>query len=119
MADEFTAVIGEMFRDPPDRNGRLPLANHKGTMFGVTIPFHVGPSQQLIVLEAYPLQVLCWIFVAFRLHTRLRVVREPGLDDLFVFLAAVFNLISLVSFLYGQLLRLHIVVVVTNILSRH
>lgn len=51
-------------------------------------------------------QVLCWIFVAFRLHTRLRVVREPGLDDLFVVLAAAFNLLSLVTFLYGKHFRL-------------
>ncbi|CAN9083987.1 hypothetical protein CC77DRAFT_570393 [Alternaria alternata] len=85
MADEFTAIIGEMIKTPPDPNEPVPLANQKGTMFGVTIPFHV----------------LCWIFVAFRLHTRLRVVREPGLDDLFVVLAAAFNLVSLVTFLYG------------------
>ncbi|KAG9193102.1 hypothetical protein G6011_03137 [Alternaria panax] len=85
MADEFTAIIGEMIKNPPDPNESMPLANQKGTMFGVTIPFHI----------------LCWIFVAFRLHTRLRIVREPGLDDLFVVLAAVFNLVSLVTFLYG------------------
>jgi hypothetical protein len=58
---------------------------------------HFGSSQ---------VQVLCWIVVAFRLHTRLRVVREPGLDDLFVVLAAVFNLVALVTFLYGKLCAL-------------
>jgi hypothetical protein len=49
--------------------------------------------------------VLCWVVVGFRLHTRLRIVRQLGLDDLFVVLAAVFNLVSLVTFLYGKILR--------------
>lgn len=40
--------------------------------------------------------------VFFRLHTRFRVVREPGWDDYFVVLAAVFNLISLIAFLEGM-----------------
>jgi len=44
---------------------------------------------------------LSWIFVAFRLHTRLRVVRQPGWDDAFVVLACLFNLGSLVAFLGG------------------
>ncbi|KAI4942274.1 hypothetical protein J4E91_010248 [Alternaria rosae] len=85
MADEFTRIIEEMMLTPPNPNAPLPLANKKGTMFGVSIPFHI----------------LCWIVVGFRLHTRLRVVREPGLDDLFVVLAAVFNLISIIAFLQG------------------
>jgi hypothetical protein len=40
--------------------------------------------------------------VGFRLHTRLRVVREPWWDDLFVFLAAVINLVSVIAFLGGM-----------------
>lgn len=62
------------------------------------------------------LQVLSWLVVIFRLHTRLRVVREPGWDDLFVFLAALVNLISVVSFLGGNSLLAdmhHIVLVLT------
>ncbi|KAI8942357.1 hypothetical protein NX059_000433 [Plenodomus lindquistii] len=85
MSDQFTAVITAMMSHPPDPNEPLPIANHKSTMFGVTIPFHV----------------LSWLFVGFRLHTRLRVVREPGWDDAFVVLAALFNLISLIAFLGG------------------
>ncbi|KAF1944326.1 hypothetical protein EJ02DRAFT_442619 [Clathrospora elynae] len=83
MADEFTTIIGGMMQSPPNPNEPIPFTNHLGTMYGVSIPFHV----------------LSWIFVAFRLHTRLRVVREPGLDDLFVVLAALFNLVSLITFL--------------------
>lgn len=48
------------------------------------------------------MQVLSWIAVGFRLHTRLRVVREPWWDDLFVFLAAVLNLVSVIAFLAGM-----------------
>lgn len=53
------------------------------------------------------MQVLSWIVVGFRLHTRLRVVREPGWDDLFVVLAAVVNLVAVSSFLEGTLARKH------------
>ena len=41
--------------------------------------------------------------VGYRLHTRFRIVREPGWDDVFVVLAALFNLISLIAFLGGTL----------------
>jgi hypothetical protein len=44
MADEFITIIGEMIKTPPDPNEPMPLANQKGTMFGVTIPFHVCPT---------------------------------------------------------------------------
>ncbi|KAG9202953.1 hypothetical protein G6514_003734 [Epicoccum nigrum] len=54
-------------------------------MYGVTIAFHI----------------ISWVAVGFRLHTRLRVVREPWWDDLFVFLAALVNLVSVVAFLAG------------------
>jgi hypothetical protein len=45
--------------------------------------------------------------VAFRLHTRIRVVREPGWDDFFVVLAALFNLVSLIAFLGGTAFHHH------------
>ena len=49
-----------------------------------------------------PIQIVSWVAVGFRLHTRLRVVREPWWDDLFVFLAALVNLVSVVAFLAGK-----------------
>lgn len=85
MADVFKAIVIEMMQNPPDPHESIPLANHKATMFGISIPFHV----------------LTWLMVCFRLHTRFRVVREPGWDDYFVVLAAVFNLISMIAFLGG------------------
>ncbi|KAH7398178.1 hypothetical protein BKA66DRAFT_407290 [Pyrenochaeta sp. MPI-SDFR-AT-0127] len=85
MSDQFAPIIFDMVNNPPDPNEPLPLANHKATMFGVTIPFHI----------------LSWIVVGFRLHTRLRVVREPGWDDFFVVLAALLNLVSVIAFLGG------------------
>lgn len=45
---------------------------------------------------------MSWIAVGFRLHTRIRVVREPWWDDLFVFLAALVNLVSVIAFLAGK-----------------
>lgn len=53
-------------------------------------------------LPSLHLQILSWLAVGFRLHTRIRVVREPWWDDLFVFLAALFNLVSVVAFLAGE-----------------
>jgi hypothetical protein len=37
------------------------------------------------------------------LHTRLRIVREPGLDDAFVVVAAIFKLVTLIGFYGGTL----------------
>ncbi|KAH9874361.1 hypothetical protein IAQ61_003550 [Plenodomus lingam] len=85
MTEHFANIVATMMAHPPDRNAPLPLANHKSTMFGVTISFHV----------------VSWLFVGFRLHTRFRVVREPGWDDVFVVLAALFNLVSVIAFLGG------------------
>ncbi|KNG51584.1 hypothetical protein TW65_91070 [Stemphylium lycopersici] len=102
MVDEFTSIIRVMMKNPPDPNEPIPLANQKGTMYGVTIPFHV----------------LCWTFVAIRLHTRIWVVREPGLDDVFVVLAAVFNLISMITFLHGTTLGMgHHLIYIFDILQ--
>jgi hypothetical protein len=40
--------------------------------------------------------------VCLRLYTRLHVVRQPGWDDAFVILAAVFNVVAQSTFLGGQ-----------------
>lgn len=50
------------------------------------------------------LQMLSMVAVGFRLHIRLRVVREPWWDDFFVFLAALVNLVALITFLGGTLI---------------
>jgi hypothetical protein len=34
-------------------------------------------------------QLLAWLAVLFRLYVRVKVLREPGLDDVFVLLAVV------------------------------
>ncbi|XPS76819.1 hypothetical protein M3J09_008864 [Ascochyta lentis] len=83
--DQLSSIIGEMLKAYPDPKGARPVANYPATMYGVTITFHI----------------LSWIAVGFRLHTRLRVVREPWWDDLFVFLASMINLVSVVAFLGG------------------
>jgi hypothetical protein len=51
-------------------------------------------------------QVLSLIAVGFRLHTRFRVVRDPGLDDVFIIAAAVFKLIGLIAFYGGSSLKI-------------
>lgn len=40
--DQFTAIIVDMLKSPPDPNAPLPLVNRQGTAYGVTIPFHVS-----------------------------------------------------------------------------
>lgn len=47
--------------------------------------------------------MISWVAVGLRLHTRLRVVREPWWDDLFVLLAAMMNLVSVIAFLSGKI----------------
>lgn len=56
-------------------------------------------NSPLNIRETDTWQILGWIAVGFRLHTRFVVVREPGWDDVFVILAAVFNLVSMIAFL--------------------
>lgn len=53
----------------------VPLANKTETVLGVIIS----------------LQILSWGCGLLRLWTRLRVIRSPGWDDLFVFLSMVRN----------------------------
>ncbi|KAH7128150.1 hypothetical protein B0J11DRAFT_430864 [Dendryphion nanum] len=83
--DVFVKVFLEMMKNPPDPNDPGPLSNRKETMYGVVIPFHI----------------ISWATVVFRLYTRFRIQRNPGWDDLFVVLAAIFNLIAMVCFLVG------------------
>ncbi|KAF1919682.1 hypothetical protein BDU57DRAFT_441371 [Ampelomyces quisqualis] len=97
---EFIPFIMQMMADPPDPNV-VPLGNRHATIYGVTIPFHI----------------LCWVAVGLRLHTRLRVVRQPGLDDLIIVFALVFKLIGLVAF-YGGLregMGKHIIYIFNNL----
>ncbi|KAJ8118369.1 hypothetical protein OPT61_g647 [Boeremia exigua] len=83
--DQLSAVIGEMMKEYPNPDGVRPISNYPATMFGVTIVFHL----------------LSWAAVMCRLYTRIRVVREPWWDDLFVFLAAIVNLVAVIGFLAG------------------
>ncbi|KAJ8112505.1 hypothetical protein OPT61_g5133 [Boeremia exigua] len=71
----WDALLLEMVQKAPDRNEPLPLSNRPETIYGTTITF----------------LVVTWIAVFFRLWVRLRVVREPGWDDLLVVLAAILN----------------------------
>ncbi|EAT78609.1 hypothetical protein HBI56_172300 [Parastagonospora nodorum] len=82
---EFIPFMLEMFKNPPDRNAPLPLGNRPSTVYGVTMPFHV----------------LSLLAVIFRLHIRFRVVREPGLDDLWIVVAAIMKLVGLAAFFGG------------------
>ncbi|KAF3003687.1 hypothetical protein E8E13_008735 [Curvularia kusanoi] len=83
--DAFSSAIYEMSQAYPDPKGKRPVANYPVTMYGVTIVFHV----------------IAWVAIGFRLHTRLRVVREPWWDDFFVLMAGVVNLVSVIAFLGG------------------
>jgi hypothetical protein len=47
------------------------------------------------------IQALSFVAVGLRLHTRLHIVRQPGWDDAFVAIAALFNLIGQITFLGG------------------
>lgn len=82
---EFVPIIEAMMRDPPDPNEVVPLANRRKVAIGVVLPF----------------LVLSWIAVALRLHTRLHIVRQPGWDDAFVTIAAVFNVVAQIAFIGG------------------
>ncbi|KAF2738066.1 hypothetical protein EJ04DRAFT_67926 [Polyplosphaeria fusca] len=83
MVSAFERIMLEMMQNPPDPNEPLPTSNLPVTMYGATIPFHI----------------LAWTAVLWRLYTRFKIVREPGWDDFFVILAALFNLVSMITFL--------------------
>ncbi|KAK1764360.1 hypothetical protein QBC33DRAFT_572436 [Phialemonium atrogriseum] len=69
---------------------RVPFTNTPGCLIGFTVTF----------------LALSWLFVLPRLYVRLRVVRMPGLDDLFVFLYLIFTSVASIVFLtsihYGE-----------------
>ncbi|KAH3917075.1 hypothetical protein HBI56_122630 [Parastagonospora nodorum] len=74
----FEDMLLAAFLNPPDPNEPLPPANRKGTIYGIVISFCI----------------LSWIAVLFRLWVRFKVVREPGLDDLFVLLSATTGIVG-------------------------
>ncbi|KAF2260098.1 hypothetical protein CC78DRAFT_571419 [Lojkania enalia] len=86
---QFEDLLVEMLAHPPNPNEPLPLANRKETIFGSAITF----------------LIISWLAVALRLYTRLWIVRDPGLDDLFVTLSAICNTVAtsfvLISVKYG------------------
>ncbi|KAK1750383.1 hypothetical protein QBC47DRAFT_455295 [Echria macrotheca] len=65
--------------------------------FGEPTPYTNRPETLIGFVTAF--LSLSWMFVCLRLYVRLRVVRMPGLDDLFVFLYLVFTSVASVSFL--------------------
>jgi multisubunit Na+/H+ antiporter MnhF subunit len=75
MDSSWNELLVLMIQNAPPADEPLPLANRKETLFGVTIPF----------------LVVSWMAVIFRLWVRLRVVREPGWDDVFVLASALCN----------------------------
>jgi hypothetical protein len=89
MASE--RIIALMLAGPiPDRDEPLPTSNLPATIIGTTVAFLVSTTILCINdgLLTLP-QIMSWIAVLFRLYVRLKVVREPGWDDFFVFLTAV------------------------------
>ncbi|KAH8730295.1 hypothetical protein GQ44DRAFT_607487 [Phaeosphaeriaceae sp. PMI808] len=72
----FNDLIVDVLKNPPDPNEPLPLANQKRTIVGIVLTF----------------LIVSWIAVLFRLWVRIKVVRNPGLDDVFVVLSAVCNI---------------------------
>ncbi|KAF1923477.1 uncharacterized protein M421DRAFT_326036 [Didymella exigua CBS 183.55] len=81
--NDFLPIIIEMMRNPPDPNEPLPLANHLEVAVGVSVPF----------------LLLSLVALCTRLYTRVKVIRQPGWDDAFVTLAAVFNVVAQSTFL--------------------
>ncbi|CAI6342283.1 unnamed protein product [Periconia digitata] len=81
--DDLLMSMAMMAQEPLDPNEKIPLANRQETIYGATIPFHI----------------ISWAAVGFRLYTRFRVVREIGIDDYLIILAAFFNLASLIGVL--------------------
>ncbi|KAI4696592.1 uncharacterized protein J4E88_000769 [Alternaria novae-zelandiae] len=65
----------DMVLHAPDPDEELPLSNRRATMFGTTLTF----------------LIIAWFAVFFRLYVRIRVVKELGWDDAFVFLAQSLN----------------------------
>ncbi|KAH7084880.1 hypothetical protein BKA63DRAFT_4610 [Paraphoma chrysanthemicola] len=71
----YEEMLMALLANPPDPNEPLPTANRRETMYGTTLSF----------------LIVSWMAVLFRLWVRLKIVREPGWDDLFVVLAAMCN----------------------------
>ncbi|KAF2833912.1 hypothetical protein CC86DRAFT_462160 [Ophiobolus disseminans] len=71
-------VLLAMLQHPPDPNEPLPPANRRATIFGTTLSFLILSS----------------IAVLFRLYVRVRIVREPGWDDVCILVAATLDIIA-------------------------
>jgi uncharacterized protein YybS (DUF2232 family) len=78
---QLVAVFG--FPEYNNFNEEVPFTNEPGCLIGFTTSF----------------LALSWIFVCLRLFVRLKIVRMPGWDDLFVFLYLIFTSIASVAFL--------------------
>ncbi|KAF2645529.1 hypothetical protein P280DRAFT_503661 [Massarina eburnea CBS 473.64] len=100
MSSNFQESIAALLATPLDPNEKIPISNQSRTAYAVTIPFHI----------------ICWGAVLFRLHTRFRVVREPGWDDYLIMVGVTLNLMALISLLlifnYG--FGLHLATVYQN-----
>ncbi|KAL5120583.1 hypothetical protein ACEQ8H_001602 [Pleosporales sp. CAS-2024a] len=68
----FEEMLVAALSNPPDANEIQPVANRKSTIHGLVITFCI----------------VSWAAVIFRLWVRIRIVREPGLDDLFISISA-------------------------------
>lgn len=74
----FKDLLAVALAHPPDPYEPLPLINRKETIMGTTLSF----------------LILSWMAVLSRLWVRLRVVKDPGYDDIFVVAAALTNTIA-------------------------
>ncbi|KAL5395152.1 hypothetical protein PMIN04_008225 [Paraphaeosphaeria minitans] len=83
--NEFSSIILEMMKNPPDADESIPVVNRFSTAIAVTLPF----------------LVLSVVAVGLRLYTRLHLVREPGWDDVFVAIAVLLNIVGQTTFLGG------------------
>ncbi|KAF1928617.1 uncharacterized protein M421DRAFT_420501 [Didymella exigua CBS 183.55] len=77
----WDALLAEAIQKAPDPHEPLPYLNRPATIYGWTISF----------------LVVTWFAFSFRLWVRIRVVREPGWDDVLVAVAAILNTVASIS----------------------
>jgi hypothetical protein len=108
MTDKFITIIYiyDMVHTALDLNEPVPLANQKGTMFDVTVPLTYTSSRERMRKWLTVVGIVLGRF-CLSLHTRLRVAQRPDLDDVFVGLADVFGLGSLMTFLKSKIAYEH------------
>ncbi|KAH7401563.1 hypothetical protein BKA66DRAFT_556005 [Pyrenochaeta sp. MPI-SDFR-AT-0127] len=71
----YEQLLTALLMNPPNPAESQPLSNRRATIFGTSLTF----------------LVISWMAVTFRFWVRLRVIREPGWDDAFIFVAALCN----------------------------